>query len=96
LPSVFVVPVYVEVPSGFERAVIELESYLRRAGYAFCTAEPLAEDLEATKLRLGANFGVGANFDVGVNFDAGLGAGQSSGVVEAEHLAELRAANPGA
>ena len=82
MPSTFVVPVYVEVPSGFERAVIALESYLRRAGYAFCTGQPLAEDLEATKLRLGANF------------DDGLGTGQPSGVVQAEHLPELRAANP--
>lgn len=53
MPSVFVVPVYVEVPSGFERAVDTLEFHLRRAGYAFHTGEPLAEDLEETKARLG-------------------------------------------
>ena len=57
MPSVFVVPVYVEVPSGIDLAVPTLESYLRRAGYAFHTGEPLAEDLEATKLRLEARHG---------------------------------------
>lgn len=60
MPDVFVVPVYVEVPSGFERAVATLESYLQRAGYAFCTGEPLLETLEETKegrlrKRLGAD-----------------------------------------
>src|SRR5438034_10945969 len=38
MPSVLVVPVYVEVPDGFERAVTALEAHLRRAGYAFYTA----------------------------------------------------------
>jgi hypothetical protein len=52
MPKVFVVPVYVEVPSGFERAVDTLESHLRRAGYAFCTGEPLLETLEETKRAL--------------------------------------------
>jgi hypothetical protein len=52
MPSVFVVPVYVEVSSGFERAVDTLEFYLRRAGYVFHTGKPLAEDLEEIKARL--------------------------------------------
>jgi hypothetical protein len=52
LPSVFVVPVYVEVSSGFERAVDTLESHLRRAGYLFHTGEPLPETLEETKRAL--------------------------------------------
>ena len=54
MPSVFVVPVYVEVPCGFERAIPTLESYLRRAGYVFHTGEPMAENVEATKQRLEA------------------------------------------
>jgi hypothetical protein len=49
LPSVFVVPVYVEVPSGFERSIATLEATLRRAGYTFHTGEPLAETLEEYK-----------------------------------------------
>jgi hypothetical protein len=49
MPGVFVVPVYVEVPSGFERAVAALESHLRRAGYAFYTGEPMPVTLEETK-----------------------------------------------
>ena len=53
LPSVFVVPVYVEVSAGFERAVDTLESYLRRAGYVFHTGEPLPETLDDTKRALG-------------------------------------------
>jgi hypothetical protein len=52
MPSVFVVPVYVEVSSGFERAIDTLEFYLRRAGYVFHTGKPLAEDLEEIKTRL--------------------------------------------
>jgi hypothetical protein len=55
MPSVLVVPVYVEVPQGFERAVDALESYLRHAGYVIYTGEPLAEDLEQTKARLGGH-----------------------------------------
>jgi hypothetical protein len=54
MPSVLVVPVYVEVSGGFDRAVSTLEAYLQRAGYIFHTGEPVAEDLEATKSRLGA------------------------------------------
>ena len=50
--SVFVVPVYVEVSDGFERAVDTLELYLRRAGYLFHTGEPLPETLEETKRAL--------------------------------------------
>ncbi len=49
MPSVLVVPVYVEVPDGFERAVTALEAHLRRAGYAFYTGEPLPVTLEETK-----------------------------------------------
>lgn len=52
MPSVVVVPVYVEVSSGFERAVDTLESYLRRAGYVFHTGEPLPETLDDTKRAL--------------------------------------------
>ena len=52
MPSVLVVPVYVEVPSGFERSVMALESHLRRAGYVFHTGEPLFETLEETKRSL--------------------------------------------
>jgi hypothetical protein len=57
LPSVFVVPVYVEVSSGFERAVDTLESHLRRAGYLFHTGEPLPRTLEETKRALGLGNG---------------------------------------
>jgi hypothetical protein len=46
MPSVFVVPVYVEVPAGFERAISTLESILQRAGYRFYTGQPLFETLE--------------------------------------------------
>jgi hypothetical protein len=52
MPSVFVVPVYVEVPGGFERSVMALESHLRRAGYIFHTGNPLFETLEETKRAL--------------------------------------------
>jgi len=52
MPSVFVVPVYVEVPSGFERSVMALESHLRRAGYVFHVGDPLFETLEETKKSL--------------------------------------------
>ncbi len=52
MPSVFVVPVYVEVQGGFERAVDTLELYLQRAGYLFHTGEPLPETLEQTKRSL--------------------------------------------
>jgi hypothetical protein len=52
MPNVLVVPVYVEVPSGFERSVMALESHLRRAGYVFHTGDPLFETLEDTKKNL--------------------------------------------
>jgi hypothetical protein len=52
MPGVFVVPVYVEVPDGFERAVSTLESILQRAGYRFCTGEPSFETLDDTKQAL--------------------------------------------
>ncbi len=77
MPSVFVVPVYVEVPSGIDRAVPTLESYLRRAGYIFHTGEPLAENLDATKLRLEAG-------------DGRVGSGHSPQVGRNERLPELR------
>jgi len=68
MPSVFVVPVYVEVPGGFERSIIALESHLRRAGYVFHTGEPLFETLEETKRSLLQNeaVAVGNNDIVGV------------------------------
>jgi hypothetical protein len=46
MPSVLVVPVYVEIPDGVERAVMALEAHLRRAGYIFQTGEPFPETLE--------------------------------------------------
>ena len=49
MPNVFVVPVYVEIPGGFERAIDTLESHLRRAGYSFYTGEPLTETLAETQ-----------------------------------------------
>lgn len=52
MPSVFVVPVYVEVPGGFERSVMALEEHLRRAGYVFHVGDPLFETLEETKKSL--------------------------------------------
>ena len=52
MANVLVVPVYVEVPEGFERAVSTLESHLRRAGYSFYTGDPLSETLEESKSRV--------------------------------------------
>lgn len=52
MPGVFVVPVYVEVPDGFERAIATLEGILQRAGYRFYTGEPLFETLEQTEQAL--------------------------------------------
>ena len=49
MPSVFVVPVYIEVPGGFDRAIPTLEALLRRAGYVFHIGEPLAAPLEETE-----------------------------------------------
>jgi hypothetical protein len=49
MPSVLVVPLYVEVPGGFERAVSTLESILQRAGYRFHTGEPMFGTLEDAK-----------------------------------------------
>lgn len=46
MPDVFVVPVYVELPDGFDRAIDTLESHLRRAGYAFYTGEPVRKTLD--------------------------------------------------
>ena len=70
MPGVLVVPVYVEVSSGFERAVDTLESYLRRAGYIFHTGEPLPETLEDTKRALEEKRG-------NVGDHGGIGAGLS-------------------
>jgi hypothetical protein len=49
MADVLIVPVYVEVPSGFERAIDTLESHLRRAGYVFSTGQPRLEKLEEAK-----------------------------------------------
>jgi hypothetical protein len=46
MPSILVVPVYVEIPDGVERAVMALEAHLRRAGYVFQTGEPFPETLQ--------------------------------------------------
>lgn len=43
MPSVLVVPVYVEIPDGVDRAVMALESHLRRAGYVFQTGQPFPD-----------------------------------------------------
>lgn len=59
MPSVNVVPVYVEINSGFERALPTLESLLRRAGYVFCMGDPLPETLDETRCRLGTDQWVG-------------------------------------
>lgn len=59
VPSVLVVPVYVEINSGFERAVPTLESILRRAGYVFCMGDPLPETLDQTIGRLGSDPSIG-------------------------------------
>ncbi len=64
MPTVFVVPVYVEVPSGFERSVIALESHLRRAGYVFHVGDPLFETLEETKKSLSPCEQMGVDVDV--------------------------------
>ena len=52
MPGVLVVPRYVEIPDGFERAVATLESHLPRAGYAFYMGEPLPVTLEETKRKM--------------------------------------------
>ncbi len=61
MPNVLVVPVYVEVPEGFERAVSTLESHLRRAGYAFYTGQPLPVTLEETRRNALAREASGTN-----------------------------------
>lgn len=43
--AALVVPVYIEVPQGFDRAVDTLESHLRRAGYIFHIGQPHRETL---------------------------------------------------
>jgi len=53
MPGVFVVPVYVELPDGVDRAIDTLESHLRRAADAFYTGEPVRKTLdEAAKQEL--------------------------------------------
>ncbi len=49
VPRVLVVPVYVEISAGFERAIGTLESILQRAGYRFHTGDPLFESLDDIK-----------------------------------------------
>ena len=61
MPNVLVVPIYVEVPEGFERAVSTLESHLRRAGYSFYTGEPLPVTLEETRTGTVAGRTTGTN-----------------------------------
>ena len=61
MPNVLVVPVYVEVPEGVERAVSTLESHLRRAGYSFYTGEPLPVTLEETRRNALAREASGTN-----------------------------------
>jgi len=51
MPSVYVVPVYVELPEGFERAIATLEAVLQRAGYRFNTGVPFAGTLDQARLR---------------------------------------------
>lgn len=60
MASVVVVPLYVEVPGGFERALMALESHLRRAGYSFCVGDPLQVTLEEAKASLLCGKAVGA------------------------------------
>ena len=55
MPSVLVVPIYVEIPSGIERAVMALESHLRRAGYVFRTGEPIQLTSECINPAPGVN-----------------------------------------
>jgi len=46
VPSVLVVPVYVEISAAFERSLPTLEQILRRAGYAFCVGEPMSATID--------------------------------------------------
>ena len=59
MPSVFVVPVYVEVPVGFERAIGTLEAILQRSGYIFYTGKPLPKTLEECKKATNGRIGKG-------------------------------------
>lgn len=85
MPSVFVVPVYVEVPAGFERAISTLESHLRRAGYVFKMGEPMApsedsimNESEEAKLRELAQQNIcpncGSHIEPGTRVMRGVGA----------------------
>jgi len=69
-----VVPVYVEIPGGFERAVATLESHLRRAGYVFCTGEPMPVTLEETRRNLlGSKDAEVCSAEIGAGVPAGVG-----------------------
>jgi len=70
MPSVFVVPVYVEVPGGFERSVMALEEHLRRAGYLFHVGDPLLETLEQTKKSLALSAPAEADSEPGLEDSA--------------------------
>ncbi len=81
MPSVLVVPVYVEVPAGFERAVDALEFHLRQAGYAFHTGTVLCKTLEDVKNSLPQDGGLS---------NGGSGERLSQGVLGQEDLPEVR------
>jgi len=63
MADVLVVPILVEVPSGFERSVSTLEEVLRRAGYVFYVGEPLSATIETVTqvLRQGGEIVYGGN-----------------------------------
>jgi len=63
MAKILVVPVYVEVPEGFERAVSTLEAHLRKAGYSFYMGEPLRVTLEQASAQASATRA--AEFNVG-------------------------------
>jgi hypothetical protein len=80
MPSVFVVPVYVEVPAGFERAVDALEFHLRQAGYAFHVGEVLWKTLDDVRDSLPQS----------ANDTGGIREGLSQRVLGQEGLPEAR------
>ena len=73
MPSVLVVPVYVELPVGFDNAISTLEAILKRSGYIFYTGKPLPRTLEECKKATN-----GRN-----------GTGRASGLGGQKHLPEL-------
>ena len=81
MPSVFVVPVYVEVPAGFERAIDALEFHLRQAGYAFHTGEILCKTLDDVKRSLPQD---------GAHDNGGIGERLPQRVLGQEGLPEVR------